>query len=477
MEVLYQNHPMIKKIIITGDVLRPSCHENGVFAGNQDFNINNRYLLFSHLFKTITDLEVEKCYWNSKESFDTPYFYQLLNCPLENELSWFAVYNKENLSEIAENYLLKFFQNTFVIGFELPPILCNFFIKYNIPYVKLIDYPIRFLDDTIAGVSTNISDIFSVIKTFQMEEEGFYIHAGLAKIRLQGSNILEKGAAIFFGQTQFDASMYKDGKCLNVLDFKDEIETIAKNHKKLYFKKHPYAEPPNETLATFLDKLNVEYIEHNAYELLANENLMTVVSISSSVLEEAKYFQKNAICLYKLPYNYAKNNRDEKFNYSIHVPIGAYIFFPNFWLNIFKCLNLSKKNNFNDTLSFEANTCRFSITGFWGYDKLYKPDRLINPVRHEYRTMIKDFQNEINECQKLNHVLIGKINEINDMNSLLESKMEEMNKKIEENFDAFNFQFKEFNFFREKLYRNKISKKLSFLFSKIKQLQKCIFCQ
>lgn len=91
---MISNH-MINRIIITGDILRPTCHASGVIEGNQNKNINNRYLLFGHLFKAITGLPIEKCYWNSEESFDTPFFYQLLSCPLVDELSWFSIYKRE----------------------------------------------------------------------------------------------------------------------------------------------------------------------------------------------------------------------------------------------------------------------------------------------------------------------------------------------------------------------------------------------
>lgn len=419
---------MIKKIIITGDVLRP-WYPGGILEAHQNLNINNRYLLFRHLFKSITELEVGKCYWNSKESFDTPYFYQLLDCPLESELSWFSIFNKKDLPIEAENYLLNFFQNAFIVGFELSPMFTHFFNRHNIPYIKLIDYPVRFLDDTMAGLSTNNSDIFEVAKSYRLEEEGFYIHAALAKIRLQNANILEEDSAVFFGQTQIDLSLYKEGMCLNVLDFEKEIAAIAQNHKKLYFKRHPYATHPSEALSAFIKKYNIEYITNNAYEILANEKLKTVVSISSSVLEEAKYFQKNTICLHRMPHQYANKNLD-KFDSEIHLPIGAEILSPNLWLNIFNCLDLAKNNNFKDFLSYEANTFRFSTAAFWGYDRLYKPALICADI-HGVQVINNHFKNELNEC-KTHH------STLNEKHDIMHSCLTEQTKVINQLEDELN---------------------------------------
>lgn len=458
---------MINKIIITGDVLRPTCHLDGSMEGNQNWNINNRYLLFKHLFATITGLPVEMTYWNSAESFDTPLFYELLKCPLVNELSWFSIYERENLPEKAEQYLLKTFQNAFIIGFELPVILRKFFIRNEIGYINLIDYPIRFLDDTLVGLSTNHSDIFAVIKPYQCEEEGFYIHAALAKIKLHGSgNKIEKDSAVFFGQTSLDLSLYKEGNCLNVLDFEEEILAIAKSHKKFYFKLHPYAGPISGTLNDFITKHNIELISNNAYELLSNDKVKTVVSISSSVLEEAKYFGKNVICLHRMPHRYASRKANEHFDCFLHVPVGSAILLPSFWVNIFKCLHLVKEDNFNDQLSFEAHTFRFSIMGVWGYDKLYKPSAYL-------QTSLNSINNDINEMRTSNNVetnrLIETINGFKASHVILNENINILNdyiNKLNKENRALNFELDVFRKFFKKIHNKNLLTRLYRLFKR-----------
>lgn len=386
-------------------MLRPNCHSDGTFSGDQNKNINNRYLIFQHLFASITRLPVEKCYWDPENSFDTPHFYELLNCPLVNELSWFSIYEKENLPEKADAYLLRTFQNAFVVGFEIPPILRNFFSRNNIPYVNLIDYPIRFLDDTLVGFSTNNSDIFNTARTYEAEEEGFYIHAALAKIKLQTHSIIENDSVVFFGQTPIDLSLHKEGKCLQILDFENEIINIAKNHKKVYFKMHPHGQT-SEALTSFIKNHNIEITSYNAYEILSNDNVKTVVSISSSILEEAKYFRKNSICLHKMPHKYTSKKTLESFNCLTHIPLGHDILLPNFWYNIFQCLHLTKENQFNNNLSFEPNTLRCSTAAFWGYDKLYKPSVCLHNLFHPINIETNRLNIEINrlniEINKLN---------------------------------------------------------------------------
>lgn len=442
---------MVNKIIITGDIFRPTCHSNGHIEGSQNWNINNRYLLFKHLFKSITSLPVEKCYWDSEMSFDSSYFYQLLNYPIVSQSSWFSIYEKENLPQEAESYLLKFFQNAFIVGFELPPILCGFFIRNNISYISLIDYPIRFLDDTISGLSTNVEDIFTILKTYQIDAEGFYMHAALAKIRLSGANIIEKDSAVFFGQTAVDLSLYKDGKCLKVLDFEKEIIAIAKSHKKLYFKMHPYAEAVSEPLDSFMKAHNIELTTWNVYELLANENLKTAVAISSSVLEEAKYFDKDTVCLHAMPHRYASDNLSNDFDCSLNIPIGYDVLLPNFWLNIFKCIKLSKEVSFNNSLPFESNTFRYSTSAFWGYDKLYKPlVHLIhhnNPIRSDISRIKENcscLSQNIDELRKINNSLSDEMNQLLEVGGALSHSLNEL-KEINDNLSIDMNRLKEDN--------------------------------
>ena len=212
----------IKKIIITGDILRPL--PNGTRSA-QLTNISWLYhiLKFPIESNLNSEIKVEMLRWEDYY-FDAIKFYKLnkMDSPLK---SWINIYYAKEISKEAESYLLSFFENSFVIGFEIPEIIINIFEKYNIKYIDIIIHPIRYLDDLLFGFRTNSQLIFSKLKQYQVNPKEFIVSAGIHKATISRKPLLnlEKNSALFTGQVEIDKSLIKDGRFLSILDFKKEF--------------------------------------------------------------------------------------------------------------------------------------------------------------------------------------------------------------------------------------------------------------
>jgi len=355
----------IEKIIITGDILRPSTDGE---SSNQKINIDWLYNLLKYPIGLGVKLPVEILNWEgNSNSFNSKLFYKLngLNSMPED---WIMLYKSKKFSNASLGYLSTFFEKSLVIGFELPDIIMNMFDELNIPYIDIIIHPIRYLDDIFFGFRTNKKKIFDQIKKFQIHSNRYYIQAGIHNAtisRMTDLNITEN-SVLFTGQVEIDKSLLRNGDILSVLDFKDEFIKLSKYYNKIYFKKHPYSQGIDE-VDSFLRSLNnVEFIENNFYHLLGQKNIESVYSISSSTVLESSYFGKNSQFLYQSPFLFSKNE-EKDFNSQHYIPVYDDFLEPDFWSVIF---DKKDANDFKKIIPSKSNRLRNSIQNYWGYNFL-----------------------------------------------------------------------------------------------------------
>lgn len=356
---------MINKIIITGDMLRPSISGEG---SNQKINIDWLYNLLKNPLNLATELPVEILNWEEREgSFNSKLFYKLNGLDSMPE-DWITLYKTNKFSNASLGYLSTFLDNALVVGFELPDIFMNMFDKLNIPYIDIIIHPIRYLDDIFFGIRTNRKEYFERLKKFQLNTNRYTIQAGIhsATISRMPKLNIEKNSVLFTGQVEIDKSLLRNGDILSILDFKEEFKNLSSKYNKIYYKKHPYAQGTKE-IDDFLDSLdNVEYIEGNFYQLLGQENLKSVYSISSSTVLEAFYFGKRSQFLYQSPFLFSKDN-DNTFDSKFYIPIYNKYLEIDFWSYI---LGYSNNKEFIDLIPYKSNRLRNSIQNYWGYNFL-----------------------------------------------------------------------------------------------------------
>jgi len=323
---------MISKIYITGDLIRP----NPDGSANQISNIDWLYNLISFQIEKVSHIKPERLIRTTEKT---------------TIQDWVQT---ENINVPCWHLMQKEFQNinhseVLVIGFELPKNTKYQFEKKGIRYIDVIIHPIRYLADIIPAIKS--FGIPKIQENFVIKDDAFYVYANILKTQMQRVSMLniENDTALIVGQTRIDRSLFtEEGKILNLLDFKKEILKICQKHAHVVFKPHPYETDPE--VFDFMVENNIEITDKNIYALLANKNISTVCGISSSVLYEAKYFNK------EVQWFFPRNIDD-------YLPIRPDLFLSfEFWSNIF-----GGQTNEEYWLLPSPHLLRKSLNSWWGH--------------------------------------------------------------------------------------------------------------
>ncbi|MEE1339279.1 MAG: hypothetical protein UHG91_00660 [Succinivibrionaceae bacterium] len=262
------------------------------------------------------------------KEFDSQLFFSMSKLSYVDELPPLFTINK--FSEQSINYIKRFLNKySLIIGYELTDQTIELLNLLNIKYVNIWLHPIRFMDDEIFLISSNAPNISNELKKYNISESSYFVHASYAKnlINLKYPIDIKNNSCVFFGQTANDKTLRKKDGYIKVNDFEKELFEIFLCYENIYYCKHPLNQSDIEYdflvgLAPNIQKLNV-----NSYQVLANENLNIVVTISSSIALEAYYFKKNAIYLNKPIVDIHKKN-----TYSIDSTLLS----PKFWSDLLK---------------------------------------------------------------------------------------------------------------------------------------------
>lgn len=220
--------------------------------------------------------------------------------------------NYHNIPLEAWLYLKEYIPlNSIIIGYEMPIWLKNNLIKYDYKYVNIRLSPIRFCRDLFFLIESNLINE-NILEKYSVKNNEIRVESGLirAKVRhnTKGERITE--GCVFVGQTSNDASIVgENGEFLTLNNFRNKVYEISKR-KKIFYKKHPYSESYKDEVRIIeeITGYRPEIIDDNIYELLAGNNNLEFCSISSGTLQEANFFNKKTIFLYKPICNLNDNN-------------------------------------------------------------------------------------------------------------------------------------------------------------------------
>lgn len=330
----------LRNIYITGDVNR--ANDDG--TPSQVYNIKWLYDLISAQLHCATEI-VPKLLLPGP-GFKTSYE------------SWLQHFDLSFPSWHSEQHLTP---EDLVIGFEMPRNSIHYFKLNKIPFVNVAIWPIRFLEDLVIGVEQDFYEYQNPIFKLQypITEEYCYLQAQLVKAQLRANltSPIPQNSALIVGQTAVDRSLILDGQLLTLKMFEDRLNQLVTTHGAVYFKPHPYYR--SVELLSWLRKLGIETTDEHVYKLISYETVDSVISISSSVLHEAKYFGK------KVEF-FGNNNLFEGF-----VPIDGTEFLTiNFWARFLAqtCFTLPQIKEFNVELIRKPNRLRKLSHNWWGYD-------------------------------------------------------------------------------------------------------------
>lgn len=337
----------MRKIIVTGDLFRV-CPVS--YLPNQRKNILFFYhLLSSTLFEDMKIFEIKL----PEESFEHEKFYNLFG-QKPSEIGWSSIYETEKFSTSILSMLDEVFTTELVVGYELPTILKNYFEHRNITYFDFSIHPVRFLDDLLFSIESNCENFNTKINKYKVDDRLFYKFASLHKAKMvsKSTNKTKNNSALIIGQTEVDKSLIKNGKCLNLMDFIEKIKEIKTKYSTVYFKPHPYSR--KKRILNEIKKLGVVVTYENIYKLLTDQNIEMVAGISSSVLYEAKFFNKEV--------NYFLNPKQ---SYDCAIDFDTFTD-SEFWSDLLDIKLETKQILVNK----KPNRIRDIIGMYWGYDYL-----------------------------------------------------------------------------------------------------------
>jgi hypothetical protein len=240
--------------------------------------------------------------------------------------------------------------------------------------INLSIHPIRFADDIFFNFETNDLIIKEKLKKYEVDYDIFYNYANMIQatyLKTVKKNNIKENSLLLIGQTSKDKVIFNGQKYLSLIDYLDEIKNISKDYNIIYYKPHPY-ENSKDTIKELKKSFkNIIIVYDNIYYLLSNENIKHVIALNSSVLYEAKYFNKQTTFLYKPYFDFSKED------------IGIYInyFDSDFWSDILEI------KNYNIKIPNQKNRLRKILNDFWGYTEL--DDEII--LKDIFKSKIKYF--------------------------------------------------------------------------------------
>ncbi len=385
---------MIKKLVFVWDFLYHEVPDN-------PFGVYHWYLvdIFNVLVEMTTGLKIVqlKDMQNSiGETFSRKHFYELSNY---NDItdSYFS-YDVSKIKQESIDYLNSFIDSeTFVFGCELGLDLRQILTDLNIKFVNFWYHSWKLFDDTFLMINTNDEQIFEKLNKYKVQKEKFLFYAKYwkhfvyTKNELKYLDYLEDNSCLFVGQTYSDKSTDKEGVMLNILHFKNEMEELSKQYSKIYYTPHPY-KPWNDEVEEYI--ATTPYIQKldtvPTYHLLMRDEIKKVVGISSSVLYEAQFFEKDVTYLYQPLFKI-----DEEFSLNTFISIFDDYYNPYFWADVLSCIMPTNMNVQNENWFVSPeNKLRNILHLYYGYQNFNENYRFAGWVRNDMRHLISLLKNK-----------------------------------------------------------------------------------
>lgn len=265
---------------------------------------------------------------------------------LTNE-DWALIFDSNDEEQYVSDVRL-IGEDVLVVGFELPPVYVRQLVNGGCKVISFTLSPIRFLSDLAWNIELHGFNLD--LRSWGILDKQMRYEAGLVKaatMKLIGMSCPDP-TALLVGQTLRDRSVIENGKFLSLLDFTPIIADLCQSHHTI-FKPHPH----EKNLS--LDYQSAENI--NIYKLLSEPTVKTVISVSSSVLEEAHYFGKKTIALKKVKPSYEKK---------IHISTKNLIS-PNFWHFLLSAITETKTPEPIE-IPESRHLARQIFGAFWGMD-------------------------------------------------------------------------------------------------------------
>ncbi|SMF34657.1 hypothetical protein [Desulfovibrio gilichinskyi] len=334
-----------KKIVFTMDVFRIDPNSSNLSLTPNKNNVKwlNRLLgdIYSsllgggHIMLFGDEHGTSSLRWRVYSNADLPYSVE----------AWARLYSVGQYQSIIEEEVLSSIENSLVVTFEASESLIEVFLANGIPYIDLAIHPVRFLDDYMFAVRTNVSEWSQRLFELQTPEHIFYDFAKVISakaVRLSCFEAIPEGSVLFLAQTAVDSSLISDGVMVDDDMIIEKLIKMGQVYPTVYYKHHPYY--TNSKAARLVERSkNMAIADYNIYMALGSQAFPKVCSFSSGTLHEAKYFGLESEKILSSPNRFA----NELSPYS-YVPIYRDALKYEFWSYVMGDIKIFKEKSLPD---------------------------------------------------------------------------------------------------------------------------------
>ncbi|MEY8213034.1 MAG: hypothetical protein RPR97_00985 [Colwellia sp.] len=275
----------------------------------QDYHLRWVFDLYRRPIEWSVGVRPTRFLSGEKKGFSREKFFSLsgIECMLDEIHFWYEDYK---ISDKSIAYLRRHLKGCeILVGYEMSLQTRTLLDRANINYIDIWLHPVRFMDDNLYAFRSNNSQINKEVFNFNLSEKFYYVYADRMKIvNYRGwdrkyaklDKQLNTNSALFIGQTLSDKAVCRDGNMLTLLDFKKEFKAATKKFGQVYYSRHPMLRGEDTEIIDYVKSFsNASLIEAPAYNLLCCDAIKYVFSVSSSLVAEAKYFDKETHILYR----------------------------------------------------------------------------------------------------------------------------------------------------------------------------------
>ena len=362
--------PNIKRVVFSGDFLRPNA------AGNRPTQHNNiRWLqnLLSAPLAMATGLPQSVISWGVDSvadggltTADVRAYYRHFGLDLSLQ-SWARIHDLPSLPPHIEALIDSMFGDSLVVGFEIPPSIENYLTWRGIPLISATIHPVRFLDDIFLAIRSNIPAIQDKLFGYRIDQNYIRLMAGIQSASAARAQTLElkPNSALLVMQTWYDQTQIRNGEFVSCEYYLDEIARIASEHSELLVKEHPLAPNPATMLIQSVVP-NLRMVTGNAYGFLASPEVTKLVTMSSSVGVEAPYFDIPTHFLLRRPMEQRITETDPPEGF---IGIEDAFMAPDFWrTTLAPIVSVSAKDKL--TVPRKPNRLRIALRSFWNFNQI-----------------------------------------------------------------------------------------------------------
>lgn len=187
-----------------------------------------------------------------------------------------------------------------IVGYELSPNQIHFLSENDKPLIDIRIDALRFSAGAFFSVRTNHPGLAVALSQFHVSDDEFLAEAGFLRAQLDRSRndaICTGTDLVFVGQIDVDTSLIADSCIARIERFLPDLVALMQTHDRMVLHLHPLARE-NTDVTELLSAFPQAVVGRGSvYAAVCHRATRTVVTLSSSVAEEARLLGKPAICL------------------------------------------------------------------------------------------------------------------------------------------------------------------------------------